>query len=282
MTVRIVTDSLSDLTTELIGDLDITVVPLTVLFGHESFLDRVTISTDDFYHRLVHGDVWPTSTQPSPQDFANAYDKLAETSSEILVIVLSSRMSGTNQSAMAGKNLMKTKKVRIEVIDSQTVASGLGLVVLAAARKAKAGTSMDDLIQYTRQTLKRSHFISYFDTLKYLAKGGRIGKAQGLLGSVLSIKPILNVKDGEMSPVTRVRSSAAGIAYLNNYMNSFKNIEAVSVEHTTSKDNADELVRLFSANHPKVPVMRSTVSPVLGVYGGPNAIAVTVLEAEGK
>ena len=282
MTVRIVTDSLSDLTTELIGDLDITVVPLTVLFGHETFQDRVTISTDDFYHRLVHGDIWPASTQPSPQDFANAYDKLAETSSDILVIVLSSRMSGTNQSAMAGKNLMKTKKIRIEVIDSQTVASGLGLVVLAAARKAKDGASMDDLVAYTRQTLKRSHFIAYFDTLKYLAIGGRIGKAQGLLGSVLSIKPILNVKDGEMSPVTRVRSSAAGIAYLNNYMNSFKNIEAVSIEHTTSKDNADELVRLFAANHPKVPILRSTVSPVLGVYGGPNALAVTVLEAEGK
>jgi len=252
------------------------------LFGHETYLDRVTISTDEFYHRLVHGDIWPASTQPSPQDFANTYDKLCETGNEILVIILSSRLSGTYQSAMAGKSLMKFKKCRIEVIDSQTVASGLGLVALAAAREAEKGASLDKLIEFTRQALKRSHFIVYFDTLKYLAKGGRIGKAQGLLGSVLSIKPILNVKDGEMSPVTRVRSPAAGVAYLNTFMSSFKNIEAVSIEHTTSIEKADELAKLFSISHPKVPILRSTVSPVLGVYGGPNAVAVTVLEAEGK
>jgi DegV family protein with EDD domain len=282
LTVRIVTDSLSDLTSELIGNLAITLVPLTVLFGHETYLDRVTISTDEFYHRLVHGDIWPASTQPSPQDFANTYEKLAETTNEILVIILSSKLSGTYQSAMAGKNLMKARKCRIEVIDSQTVAGGLGLVVLAAAKEAQNGANLDKLVEFTRKALKRSHFIVYFDTLKYLAKGGRIGKAQGLLGSVLPIKPILNVKDGEMSPVTRVRSIAAGITYLNNYMNSFKNIEAVSIEHTTVIESADELARIFGSTHPKIPILRSTVSPVLGVYGGPNALAVTILEAEGK
>ncbi len=282
MTVRIVTDSLSDLSNELIGNLDITVVPLSVLFGHETYLDRVNITTDEFYHRLIHGDIWPASTQPSPQDFANTYDKLAENTNEILAIILSSRLSGTYQSAMAGKSLMKAKKCRVEVIDSQTVAGGLGLVVLAVAREAQNGTDLNKLVEYTRKTLKRSHFIAYFDTLKYLAKGGRIGKAQGLLGSVLSIKPILNVKEGEMSPVTRVRSPAAGVAYLNNFISSFKNIEAVSIEHTTSAESADELAKIFNSTHPKVPVLRSTVSPVLGVYGGPNALAVAVLEAEEK
>jgi len=277
-----VTDSLSDLSSDLIGKLDITVVPLTVLFGHETYLDRVTISTDEFYHRLVHGDIWPASTQPSPQDFANTYDKLTETGNEILVIILSSKLSGTVQSAMAGKSLMKTKKCRVEVIDSQTVAGGLGLVVLAAARKAQSGAGMDELIEFTRKALTRSHFIVYFDTLKYLTKGGRIGKAQGLLGSVLPIKPILNIKDGEMSPVTRVRSNSAGITYLNNYLNIFKNIDIVLIEHTTSVESADELARLFSSTHPKVPVLRSTVAPVLGVYGGPDAFAASVLEAEGK
>ena len=282
MTVRIVTDSLSDLTADLIGNLDITLVPLTVLFGHETFLDRVTISTDEFYHRLIHGDIWPASTQPSPQDFANTYDKLCETTNEILVLILSSRLSGTYQSAMAGKSLMKTRKCRIEVIDTQTVAGGLGLVVLAAAKEAQKGTNLDKMVEFTRKALERSHFIVYFDTLKYLAKGGRIGKAQGLLGSVLSIKPILNIKEGEMSPVTRVRSPAAGVTYLNNFMASFKNIETAIIEHTTSIESADELAKLFSSTHPEVPILRSTVSPVLGVYGGPNAIAVAVLEAEGK
>ncbi|MDD5288765.1 MAG: DegV family protein [Dehalococcoidales bacterium] len=282
MTVRIVTDSLSDLTSDLIGKLDITLVPLTVLFGHETYLDRVTISTDEFYHRLVHGDVWPASTQPTPLDFANAYDKLAEETDEILVISFSSKLSGTYQSAVAGKTLMKAKKCRVEVIDTLSVALGFGTVVIAAAKEAQKGANLDKLVEFTTRALKRSHWIVYFDTLKYLAKGGRIGKAQGLLGSVLSIKPILNVKEGEMAPVTRVRSQAAGIAYLYNFITSFKNIEAIGIEHTTSIESADELAKRFSAAYPKVPILRSTVSPVLGVYGGPNALAVNVLEAEGK
>ena len=137
MAVKIVTDSLSDLTSDLIGELDITVVPLTVLFGHKKYLDRVTISTDEFYHKLIYGDIWPTSTRPSPDDFANTYDKLAESTDEILVITLSSLLTGTYQSAMKGKDYMKAPKCRVEVIDSQTVAMGLGLVVMAVAKKPK-------------------------------------------------------------------------------------------------------------------------------------------------
>jgi len=128
--VRIVTDSLSDLTSDLIGKLDITVVPLTVLFGHEKFLDRVTISTDEFYHKLIYGDIWPASAQPTPQEFADTYDELAENTDEILVINHSSKLSGTYQSAKKGKDYMKANKCRVEVIDSQTVAMGLGLVVI--------------------------------------------------------------------------------------------------------------------------------------------------------
>jgi len=281
MAVRIVTDSLSDLTREHVADLGITIVPLTVLFGHETFLDRVTISTDEFYRRLIAGPGLPTSTQPPPLDFATAYDRLCEDTNEILTITLSSKLSGTYQSAKAGIDLMKHKKCRVEVIDSQTVAMGLGLVVMAAAREAKKGMGLDKLVEFTRKALTRSHFLAYFDTLKYLAKGGRIGKAAGLLGSVLSFKPILTVKGGEMAPVTRLRSRAAGLDYLYNYVSACKNIEAIGIEHSTDPTGADELARRLAASYPKAPIVRSTVSPVLGVYGGPNAVAVTLLEAEG-
>ncbi len=282
MAVKIVTDSLSDLTREHITDLPITVIPLTVLFGHETYLDRVTITTEEFYRRLISGPNLPTSTQPAPADFAHAYDKLASETNEILSVTLSSKLSGTYQSAKAGVDLMTSRKCRVEVIDSKTVAGGLGLVVLAAASRAKKGMNLDKLIDFTNKALTRSHFVAYFDTLKYLAKGGRIGKAAGLLGSVLSFKPILTVKDGEMSPVTRLRSRAAGIEYMHNFIESYKNIESVSIEHSTDTEAADALAKQFVENHPKIPVMRSAVSPVLGVYGGPNAIAVTVLETEGK
>ncbi|MDO8578841.1 MAG: DegV family protein, partial [Dehalococcoidales bacterium] len=197
--VKIVTDSLSDITSDVAQGLGITVVPLTVLFGHEAYLDRVTITTDEFYRRLINGSVWPTTTQPTPKAFADVYDKLAAETDEILVITLSSKMSGTYQSATGGKSMI-TKKVHVEVIDSQTVAMGLGLVVLAAAKKAQDGATLNELTDFVHHALERSHLIIYFDTLKYLAKGGRIGKASGLLGSLLSVKPIATVKDGEITP----------------------------------------------------------------------------------
>ncbi|MFC2006890.1 DegV family protein [Chloroflexota bacterium] len=279
MTVKIVTDSLSDLTSDTTSGLGITVVPLTVLFGHESFLDRVTITTDEFYRQLMHGAIWPTTTQPPPSAFIDVYDRLAEETDEILVITLSKKLSGTYESALNAKNLMR-KQCRIEVIDSQTVAMGLGLIVLAAAKAIQSGAKLDEVVKLVHQTMPRSHFIAYFDTLKYLAKGGRIGKAQGLVGSLLSIKPILVIKDGEMAPLTRARSKVAGIDYLYNWVAGFSNIEALAVEHTTVPDDADMLVERFGSFFPKENIHRSTVSPVLGVHGGPGAIAVTVLEAE--
>ncbi len=279
MTVKIVTDSLSDVTSDIAQGLGVTVVPLTVIFGHETYLDRVTITTDEFYHRLIHGNIWPTTTQPPPGDFVNVYNKLAEETDEILVVTLSSKISGTYESALNAKGLIE-KECRIEVIDSRTVAMGLGLIVIAAAKAAQTGASLDELTDLVRRAMSRSHIIIYFDTLKYLAKGGRIGKAQGLLGSLLSVKPILTVKDGEMAPLTRVRAQAAGMDYLYNFVAGFSNIEELAVEHTTVLDEADKLVERLGSLFPKERIYRSTVSPVLGTYSGPNALAVTVLEAE--
>ena len=279
MTVKIVTDSLSDITSDIAEGLGITIVPLTVFFGKEAFLDRVTITTDEFYDRLVHGNIWPTTTQPPPGDFVNVYNRLAKETDEILVVTLSSKISGTYQSALNAKGLVP-KKCRIEIIDSLTVAMGLGLIVIAAAKAAQTGASLDGLANLVRKAMSRSHITIYFDTLKYLAKGGRIGKAKGLLGSMLSIKPILTVKEGEMHPVTRLRSQAAGMDYLYNFVAGFSNIEALAVEHTTTPDEADKLAARLGSLFPKERTHRSTVSPVLGTHGGPGAIAVTVLEAE--
>jgi len=281
MTVRIITDSLSDITSDLAQELGVTVVPLTVLFGHESFLDRVTITTDQFYHRLINDTIWPTTTQPSPGDFGEVYSKLAKEADEILVVTLSSKLSGTYESAQNAKNLTKGK-CRIEVIDSRTVAMGLGLIVISAAKAAQAGANLDELTSLVRKALTRSHFIVYFDTLKYLAKGGRIGKAQSFLGSVLSFKPILTMQDGEMAPLTRFRSQRAGMDYLYNFVAGFSNVEGLAVEHTTAPEEADRLAERLGSVFPEKHIYRSTVSPVLGVHGGPGAIAVTVLEAETK
>jgi len=279
--VKIVTDSLSDITSDVAEELGITVVPLTVFFGKESFLDRVTITTDEFYHRLTHDDTWPTTTQPPPSTFVDVYNKLVEETDEILVITLSSKLSGTYESALNARGSVQ-KKCRIEVIDSLTVAMGLGLVVIAAAKAAQAGAKLNELVDLVHSAIPRSHLVAYFDTLKYLAKGGRIGKAQGLLGAVLSVKPVLTVKDGEMSPLTRLRSRAAGMEYLYNFVAGFSHIEELAVEHTTVPDEANRLVERLGSLFPKERIYRSTISPVVGTHAGPGAMAVTILEAEKK
>jgi len=281
VTVKIVTDSLSDITSDIAQGLGITVVPLTVSFGQESFLDRITMTTDEFYHRLTHDATWPKTTQPPPGDFVDVYNKLAEETDEILVITLSAKLSGTYQSALAAKSMVE-EKCRIEVIDSLTVAMGLGLIVIAAVKAVQAGANLDEVTDLVRRAMPRSHLIAFFDTLKYLAKGGRIGKAQGLLGAMLSIKPILTVKDGEMSPLTRVRSKAAGMDYLYSSVAGFPNIEGLAVEHATTPDDADKLVERLGSLFPKERIYRSTISPVVGTYAGPGAMAVSVLEAETK
>ena len=279
MAVKIVTDSLSDITSDIAQGLGITVVPLTVSFGQESFLDRVTMTTDEFYYKLTHDPNWPRTTQPPPGDFAEVYNKLVEEANEILVITLSSKLSGTYESALNAKSLVE-KECRIEVIDSLTVAMGLGLIAIAAAKAAQTGANLDELVDLVHRAMPRSHLVAYFDTLKYLAKGGRIGKAQGLLGAMLSVKPILTVKDGEMSPVTRLRSRAAGMDYLYKFVAGFSHIEGLAVEHATTPDEADRLVERLSSLFPKERIYRSTISPVVGTYAGPGAMAVSVLEAE--
>jgi len=281
MAVKIVTDSLSDIPSDVAQGLGITIVPLTVSFGKESFLDRVTMTTDEFYYRLTHDATWPTTTQPPPGAFVDVYNKLAKETDEILVITLSTKLSGTYQSALSAKSMVETG-CRIEVIDSLTVAMGLGLIVIAAAKAVQAGANLDKVSDLVRRARSRSHLIAFFDTLKYLAKGGRIGKAQGLLGAMLSVKPILTVKDGEMSPLTRVRSKAAGMDYLYNSAAGFSHIEELAVEHATTPDDADELIERLNSLFPKERIYRSTISPVVGTYAGPGAIAVSVLEAENK
>jgi len=278
MSVKIVTDSLSDITGDLIDELGVTVVPLTVFFGHESFLDRVTITTDEFYRRLVHGNVLPTTTQPSPADFLDVYRKLAKETDEILVVTLSSRLSGTYQSAKQAQDMFDGK-CRIEVIDSRMVAMCLGVIVIAAAKAAKAGANLDELVDLVHKNISRTYLLAYFDTLKYLAKGGRIGKAQGLLGAVLSVKPILTIKDGEMAPVTRLRSKAAGMDYLYNFAAGFAEIEEMAVENATTPDDAQALAERLKGIYPG-RIYLSALSPVLGTYAGPGALAICILGTE--
>lgn len=277
MAVRIVTDSTSDITADLASELGITVIPLTVFFGRSSFLDRVEMSTDEFYRRLAQESLFPTTTQPTPAAFSEAYSEILEAGDDIVAIVISSKLSGTFQSASSAVGIAGDES-RIRVIDSLNTAMGLGLLVIAAAKLARTGVDLDHVASFVDERLAKSHVIMLFDSLKYLARGGRIGRAQGLLGSVLSIKPILTVKDGVVHPLTRLRSIAAGREYLYNFAHSFSRIEGLAVEDATTPEIADSLARRLGDDYPDNYIYRSTVSPVLGTYMGPNVLSVSVLE----
>jgi DegV family protein with EDD domain len=281
MTVKIVTDTLSDITEDLAKELDITVVPLYVRFGEDIYRDRVDITSEEFYRRLIGESVLPSTTQPTPNDFLQVYNRLADETDEILVIVVSSKLSGTYQSASQAREMTKGK-CRIEVVDSLSVAMGMGLIVVSAVNAVKSGASLNEVTHLVRRAVSRTHVAYLFETLKYLAKGGRIGKASGLLGSLLSVKPILTMSEGELAPLTRVRSVSAGIDYLFNYANGFSNIEGMAVEHATTPEEADKLVERLSTIYPKERIYRSVISPVIGTYSGPNALAITILEGEKK
>jgi DegV family protein with EDD domain len=277
MTVKIVTDSTSDLTPALAGQFGISVVPLTVSFGRESFLDRVEISTDEFYRRLTTEDVFPLTTQPSPNAFTSIYKKLSAETKEILVITISKKLSGTYDSALSAAQLLAKPEVKVEVVNSEVTAAALGLLAVWASKQAATGMSLADLKKAVQARVPDTKPVMAFDTLKYLARGGRVGKAQGLLGSLLSVKPVLTMRDGEVAPLTRVRSMNAGLDVLYNFAAGHKQIDELAVEYATTPDLADALIDRLNPIYPREKIYLTTVSPVLGSYMGPNVISVSVM-----
>ncbi|MBM4443669.1 MAG: DegV family protein [Chloroflexi bacterium] len=198
MTVRVVTDSTADIPPEILKELDIAVVPIHVVFGENSYRDRVDIGEDEFYHRLSLDGVLPTTAVPSPKDFATIYNNLAEETDKIISIHLTSKESGIYNSALLAKDMVQ-KKCRIEVIDSQTISMSYGLLAMAAAREAKAGASLDQVADVVRRSVPRTHILFMVDTLKYVVRGGRVSRARGVLGSVLGVKPLLTLKEGHLT-----------------------------------------------------------------------------------
>ena len=276
MTVKIVTDSVADLPSQVVDELGITVIPLNVRFGTEVYRDGIDLTTEQFYHKLQHDKDLPVTSVPTPGSFAEAYDKLAEETDEILVITLSSKLSATYEVALQSIGLMK-RKCRVEVVDSQWAVMAEGFVVMTAAKAANAGASLDEVIALTRKTIPRVDFRAAFDTLDYLRRGGRIGRAQALLGSMLKINPIITIKDGVVEPAGRTRSRAKALDYLYNFATSYSYIEEMAVEDAASPDEAEMLVQRLSSEFSKERIYRSRTTPVIGTHTGPGLLLVAVL-----
>jgi len=276
VTVKIITDSLGDVPSEVAKELGITVIPIYVRFGTETYRDGVDMTTEQFYEKLVNTKILPSTAVPPLGDFVEVYDKLAKETGEILVITISHKLSAIHDAALQAIELMK-RKCRVEVVDSLWGIMGQGLIAITAARAAKAGAGFDEVMNMTRKNISRVDIRIVFDTLEYLKRGGRIGKAQAFLGSVLKMHPILGLKDGEVQPFARERSRARAIDYLYDFAMGFSHIEEMAVEHATTPDEAEMLIERLSSKFPKERIYRSKVSPVVGTHVGPHVLAVSVL-----
>lgn len=223
--------------------------------------------------------ILPKTSAPSPAVFADTFDRLAETTREILGVFLSRKLSGTYDAALQGIKLMK-RKCRVVVLDSTLGAMGQGLLVIEAAKEALAGVSLDKLVQTVAETIPRVQVRASLGSLKYLAMGGRIGKAQALLASVLKINPILGIKDGEAFPVTKLHSKVKVNEWLQRFATGFTDTKALAVEYGTNFEAANALARRIASLLPNVPLYLSQISPVIGTHTGPDSIIVSVLSGE--
>jgi len=275
MKVKIVTDSTADLPPSLAEELGITVVPVYVKFGGEVYRDRVDISEDEFYQRLLSDPFHPSTEPPTPQDFADVYQKLSQEADGILSIHISSKISATCNSARRGKELVETE-YPIEVVDSGLVTMGLGLLVTAANALAKSGKSLPQMEEEVKRIIPSIHLLGLLDTLKYLARGGRIGKTRALLGSILAVKPMLTMKDGELESAGQVRKRTNGIERLFDFVKKTTDIEDLAIVYSTTPDEAQTLAERMDSIFAKEKIRLVRLGPALGVHTGPGILFVAV------
>lgn len=280
MAIRVVTDSTSDLPAELVQRWHITVLPCYVMADDVSYKDGVDLSHDQFYSMLTSGSRLPTTAQPSAADFQQVYEELLGQGHQVVSIHVSGKLSGTLNSAEQAKASLGESPA-IEIIDSQLASIPLGLAVLAAAEQAEQTDSYQQVADKVRKDLPLTHGFFLLDTLEYLQKGGRIGRAQAFIGSILSVKPILKLQDGEAHPVERPRSWDRGMRRLVELVRELAPVRRLAVMYSTDPERAAALREQLSGLLTPDQVINARFGPTLGTYMGPNALGVALTQTGG-
>jgi len=278
--ISIVTDSTADLQEDIVRRYGITVVPLKVFFGQEVYLDGVEITPDEFFRRQVAGEISSTS-QPSPAEFVEYYRPLAEAGDEIISIHISSLMSGTVQSANLAKTMLDYPA--LEVVDSGVVSVILGTMVLNLARAAEAGKSKSELMAMIEKMQRQTQVYFMVDTLEYLQRGGRIGKAQAFLGTLLNVKPILTLKDGLVHPHEKVRGRSKALSRLISIMEErFGKGSRLQcwITHGNFPEGLEEVKKGMQESFDCREILVGRLGPVVGTHTGPGLVGVTCLPVE--
>jgi DegV family protein with EDD domain len=274
VTVRIVTDSSCDLPEDVAVGHGIRIVPLTIRFGAEEFLDREELSTAEFWRRCASSSTLPETAAPAPGQFEQVYrELLAEGATGIVVVSLSSALSATMQSAeLAAREVAGVIPVR--VVDSRSVSLGVGTIAIACASRAAEGGTLDEVADLASDLASRTHVWGALDTLENLKKGGRIGGAQHLLGNLLSIKPLIDVSTGRVEEAGKARTRKKALQWLANRLLEEPAVERLSVAHGGATD-LDEFLDLIASRYPRDQIRVGVIGAVIGTHAGPRVMGVT-------
>lgn len=272
--IKIITDSTCDLNKEVIEKYDIEVIPLIVNFGEESYLDGVNIDIREFLRRINEGDIFPTTAGINPHRFYEIYKKYLDEGYKIISIHLSSKMSGTYQSACIAKEMLESNN--ITVIDSLNVTAGLGLLVIKAAELKEKGHSIDEIERTLKKTIPHVKSGYVFVSLDNLVKGGRLSKTVGAIGNLLNIKLILASVDGKMEVLDKVRGTKKAIKTILNYLDKLNNQEPSILLHIDNKDILPALQEELTSR--RVNYIECEVGCVVGTHAGPNACGIAFIE----
>ena len=280
MAIKVVTDSTSDLPADVAESLGIEVVPLNVHFGSDVYKDRVNLMPDTFYDKLINGDVLPTTSQPSVGEFIDVYERLGSDADGIVTVHISEKLSGTMNSARQASQ-QANADCPIEVVDTFQVSMGVGICAMEAAEVANSGGDMNQVILAARNAVTRSQCFFMLETLEFLQKGGRIGKAQALIGNLLKIRPMLILQEGEVHPLGRERTRRKGIAKLVDTVEELAPISGLAVMYSTGPDEAQTLAQNVSKFmiEGREPMMLQ-IGPVIGTYAGPDTLGIALISAK--
>jgi DegV family protein with EDD domain len=271
--VRIVTDSASDLSIDDATTYGIQVVPLTIRFGSEEFVDREQLSVADFYARMATFDGLPETAAPSPGAFEEAFRKaMSDGADAVVCINLSSELSATMASAQNAAKAM-AGELDVRVVDSQSITAGLATQVIEAAKLASTGASADEVVARVQALAAGTQIYGALDTLENLEKGGRIGKARSMLGSMLSIKPIIHIADGAVEEAAKQRTRRKSLEWVRDTLYDEGDVQFLTVAHGEAPD-VDEFLDLIADRYPRDQVRISKIGAVIGTHGGPRIIGV--------